>query len=87
MQRPLPQGIEYLIEQFDTFAANRGASRRLPVMLLKRDPAPPGTIQASTGRTIVLGYRERLRDEDLGRAVDLVPHALIEDGDAAPRDA
>ncbi|MFF4098781.1 hypothetical protein [Streptomyces sp. NPDC001903] len=87
MQRPLPQGIEYLIEQFDTFAANRGASRRLPVMLLKRDPAPPGTVQASTGRTVVLGYRERLYEEDPGRAVDLVPHALIEDGDAAPRDA
>ncbi|MEV0992062.1 ABC transporter substrate-binding protein [Streptomyces sp. NPDC049949] len=87
MQRPLPQGIEYLIEQFDAFAANRSASRRLPVMLLKRDPAPPGTAQASTGRTVILGYRERLREEDLGRAVDLVPHALIEDGDAAPREA
>lgn len=87
MQRPLPQGIEYLIEQFDTFAGNRGASRRLPVMLLKRDAAPPGTMQASTGRTVILGYRDRLCEEDLGRSVDLVPHALIEDADAAPRDA
>ncbi|MFD7835319.1 hypothetical protein [Streptomyces sp. NPDC059761] len=86
MQRPFPQGIEYLIEQFDTFAANRGASRRLPVMLLKRDPAQPGTIQASTGRTVILGYRERLCEEDPGRVVALVPYALIEDGDAAPRD-
>lgn len=87
MQRPLPQGIEYLIEQFDTFAGNRSASRRLPVMLLKRDPAPPGTTQASTGRTVILGYRDRLCEEDLGRTVDLVPHALIEDGDAAARAA
>lgn len=82
MQRPLPQGIEYLIEQFDTFAANRGESRRLPVVLLKRDPGAPGSVQESTARTVITGYRDRLYERDLDRTVDLVPHALLEDTDA-----
>ncbi|WP_158939469.1 ABC transporter substrate-binding protein [Streptomyces sp. NRRL S-87] len=87
MARPLPQGIEYLIEQFDTFAARRGGSRRIPVVLLKRDPAESWRTHASTGRTVILEYRDRLRDTEQTPAVDLVPHALVEDDDASPRDA
>ncbi|MFJ8162758.1 ABC transporter substrate-binding protein [Streptomyces sp. NPDC096136] len=86
MHRPLPQGIEYLIEQFDTFAANRRAGRRLPVMLLKRDSAPPGSVHASTAETVILGYADRLCDTDLDRTVDLLPHAVVEDGDLGPQD-
>lgn len=94
MQRPLPQGIEYLIEQFDAFAGNRNGSRRLPVVLLRRDggasgpsgeSGAPGTTAASTARSIIVGYRDRLCEQDLDRTIDLVPHALIEDGNFAPR--
>ncbi|MFF3686746.1 hypothetical protein [Streptomyces sp. NPDC002187] len=93
MQRPLPQGIEYLIEQFDAFAGNRKGSRRLPVMLLRRDggaSGPSGATTAagagagSTVRSIIVGYRDRLFEQDLDRTTDLVPHALIEDGDSTP---
>ncbi|MFE2339015.1 ABC transporter substrate-binding protein [Streptomyces sp. NPDC059431] len=55
-------------------------------MLLKRDPAPPGATRASTGRTVVLGYKKRLCELDPGPVVDLLPHALIEDDTPSPRD-
>ncbi|WP_406002773.1 ABC transporter substrate-binding protein [Streptomyces sp. NBC_00829] len=92
MQRPLPEGIEYLIEQFDVFAGKRHGSRRLPVVLLRRDagasgpvdPAEPSDVR-STARSIIMGYQDRLFERDLDRTVDLVPHALIEDDDFAPR--
>ncbi|MFJ5551276.1 ABC transporter substrate-binding protein [Streptomyces sp. NPDC093225] len=57
------------------------------MVLLKRDPAESWRTHASTGRAVILEYRERLRDTEQGSAVDLVPHALIEDGDAGPWDA
>ncbi|MEV0415221.1 hypothetical protein AB0I68_31635 [Streptomyces sp. NPDC050448] len=94
MQRPLPQGIEYLIEQFDIFAGNRKKSRRLPVMLLRREretQGPPDRAEAtgapagSTARSIIVGYHDRLYEQDLQREVDLVPHALIDDSHATPR--
>ncbi|MFD0375350.1 ABC transporter substrate-binding protein [Streptomyces sp. NPDC127112] len=81
---PLPQGIEFLIEQFDTFAANRGSGRRLPVMFLKRDPAPPGFVHASTPETVVREYEDRLIDDERDPAADLLAHAVIEDGPQAP---
>ncbi|OEJ43483.1 hypothetical protein AR457_04595 [Streptomyces agglomeratus] len=112
MQRPLPQGIEYLIEQFDAFAGSRNSGRRIPVVLLRREGTASGasgasgeaTAAAATGdatgttdtadttgttgagpRSVIVGYRDRLCEQDLDRTTDLVPHALIEDGDFAPR--
>ncbi|MFF3327749.1 ABC transporter substrate-binding protein [Streptomyces sp. NPDC002889] len=92
MQRPLPQGIEYLIEQFDAFAGNRNGSRRLPVMLLRRDggaSGPSDSVAAAraagaVARSVIVGYQDRLCEQDLDRTIDLVPHALIEDGSFAP---
>lgn len=84
---PLPQKIHHLIDCFDTFAGNRGKKRRLPVMLLKRDPAPDGTVRESTARTVILDYEKRLYLAGRDPKVRLVPHALLEEGEFTPQDA
>ncbi|WP_147268776.1 ABC transporter substrate-binding protein [Sphaerisporangium album] len=84
---PLPRNVQYLFMRIDDVAVERPATRRLPVVLLRREagtgpqaaeePAEGEGTDGAASRMITV-YRDRLRRRSAGM-VGLVPHAYVED--------